>query len=130
MEYPLLGIHDCMYNNKQGAEEYHIKCRMLAWSTIKANHQDAPCTYLSRGMQLQMANKSDIGKKFMVLFMVVLILGGRIMVEASRSDCKTDADCNGCCDADNCGYCCDDNPPVPCCDWAYKSFSLPIYIVE
>ncbi|GLJ53441.1 hypothetical protein SUGI_1139750 [Cryptomeria japonica] len=56
-----------------------------------------------------MGNRSDIGKTFTTLFMVILILGGAFMVEAQ--DCKTDSDCAGpyprCCDRLSGGFCCD-----------------------
>ncbi|GLJ53433.1 hypothetical protein SUGI_1139500 [Cryptomeria japonica] len=59
-----------------------------------------------------MANRSDIGKKFTILFMVILIVGGAFMVEADDVDCHSDDDCGPvyprCCPyAENKGFCCD-----------------------
>ncbi|GLJ53448.1 hypothetical protein SUGI_1139950 [Cryptomeria japonica] len=68
-----------------------------------------------------MGNKSDDSRKFMIVFMVLLIVGGTIMVEAIgiTCNCKTDDDCGGagaCCFPGTCGdqgFCCDPNPFVP-----------------
>ncbi|GLJ53443.1 hypothetical protein SUGI_1139860 [Cryptomeria japonica] len=64
-----------------------------------------------------MGKRSDIGKKFMILFMVILILGGAFMVEAAIGDCKIDGDCGPgtqcCLFGGETGFCCDPNFTPP-----------------
>ncbi|GLJ53446.1 hypothetical protein SUGI_1139930 [Cryptomeria japonica] len=68
-----------------------------------------------------MAKRSDSEMKFVVLFMVVVIVGGTIMADAQglSCNCATDDDCPAsvCCMPGTCdgnrGFCCDPNPFVP-----------------